>query len=189
MRDTRALETGSKARERQPSEPGTAPRSPDAQELLELQRTVGNAAVARLIAATPAPRRLAREEEAPEEKAAPLDEMAAAGGSYTLSLAGIGDGLAIESFSLRPPERGGSEEGSKSTQASVARRLDKYSVTIQQAAATGKPIASAEIKARGRSGTLSLKMQNVLVASYSVGSGGENEDFTLDFTELSVEQT
>ena len=184
MRDTRALEAGSKARERQPSEPETAPRSPNAQQLLELQRTVGNAAVARLIAATPAPRRIAREEEAHDEEAVPIDEMTAAGGTWTLSLAGIADGLKIESFSA--PDSGGR---GKTTKVSITRRPDKHSTTIQQAAATGKAIASAEVRGRGRSGTMTFKMQNVLVASYILESGGALETFTLDFTEFSVERT
>jgi len=180
MRDRRARETSGKSREREPSPPEHAPRSPDAQRLLELQRTVGNAAVARLIAAAPASRRLAREEEAPGEEALPLDELAA-GGSYTLSLAGIGDGIPIDSFSVS-----GSGGRGKIEKASVTRRPDKHSTAIQQAGATGKAIASAEVTAKVRSGTLSVKMQNVLVTSYTVS---ESESFTLAFTDFSVERT
>ena len=180
MRDTRALEAGGKARERQPSEPETAPRSPNAQQLLELQRTAGNAAVTRLISATPAPRRLAREVKASEEEPVPLDEAAAAGGTWTLSLAGIADGLRIESFSVPSSGKRG-----KTTQLLITRRQDKHSTAIQQAAVTGKAIASSEIKGPG----VTYKLQNVLVTSYQVGSGENDlESFTLDFTEFSREE-
>jgi hypothetical protein len=184
VRAPRALKTHGEARERPRAERGTAPGDPEARRLLELQRTAGNAAVARLIAATTAPRRLARQVDAPEDEAVPLDQAGAAGSSSTLSLADIGSGLAVESYSLPPGTRGGGEL----KEVSITRRLDKHSATIQRRAATGERIASAEIVAKRGSGAFVFKMSEVLVSSYTVGSRDESETFTLNFAESSFEK-
>ena len=185
MRAPRAHWPHGKASEHSHAERETAPGDPEAQRLLELQRTAGNAAVARLIAATTAPRRLARQVDAPEDEAVPLDQAGAAGSSSTLSLADIGSGLAVESYSLHPP---GATGGGELKEVSITRRLDKHSATIQRRAATGERIASAEMVAKRGSGAFVFKMSEVLVSSYTVGSRDESETFTLNFAESSFEK-
>jgi len=182
VRAPRALETGDEERERTHSQGGTAPGDQGARRLLELQRTAGNAAVARLIVANAAQRRLARQVEGPAEEAEPLDQAPAAGSSATLSLAGIASGLPVMSFSLTSPQGGGSGKV-KYTEIAVTRRLDEHSATIQRHAAKGERIASAEIVAKGPFGTFVFKMSDVFVSSHSVGSGDESETFTLNFAE------
>jgi len=178
VRAPRAHWPHGKASEHSHAERETAPGDPEAQRLLELQRTAGNAAVARLTAATPAPRRLARQVEAPEDEAVPLDQASAAGSSATLSLASIGSGLAISSFS------GGSSS------LTITRRSDKHTPIIWRHAATGERIATAEMVVKAESRGFVFKMSDVFVSSWFVGKYDESEEtFTLNFAESSVERT
>jgi hypothetical protein len=150
-------------------------------EAVRLQELVGNAKTTALLRDATA-------------EAAPVKEGAEerAGSVYTMTLSDIGT-FDVESLSFGAarstpgPGTGGEEKQPQPTELVASKKQDEHSAKLMEYAGKSKPIDTVEIVMQsGGKVLMKIELKNVVIANYSVGTGGPDaiETFTLNFTSI-----
>jgi Type VI secretion system effector, Hcp len=143
-----------------------------AERLLALQRTAGNAAVARLLRAPVG---------VPLESAPiPVDDAS----TTTLHLEGIGD-IAIDSINIevrRQPQEPGEKEPKTFVVWTITKRHDEHSDALFRANVGGKEIPTAEVTFQRGETKVVQRLRNAMITNFSVSSssGETYESFSLE---------
>jgi hypothetical protein len=139
------------------------PRAPaPAEQVLALQRTVGNRAVSAMIA-----------RDAKPGQAEPKDAAPKGGSRATIELAELGK-LPLLSYSSGAHQgpTGGSGVDKASKDMTLTTKVGQHSAKLMEAAAKGKPFDSAVIDA----GFMVIHMKEVFITGVQVSGGGGEKD-------------
>jgi type VI secretion system secreted protein Hcp len=162
-------------------------------ETLRLQELIGNANVTEAIARSPLQRDTAGTEAAPAKEG---EKEEPKGVVYTMTMADIGTfELLSWSWGVSSGGSGGSGESAPGKHTvrdlTATKKADEQTAKLMQYAATGKHIATVELRTSRGGEAFVIKLKDVIVTSYQTGgSSGDDvplETFGLSFAEIEYE--